>query len=309
MRDEEEAGPLFDNMKGVSGDTNGKAVNGQSSDAEAFGAVITVDRMDEDEEDIEDESEFVHSFEIDKSSVEEVKKHCINMDYPLMEEYDFRHDALTPNMNIDLSPKTAIRDYQEKSLSKMFGGGGGRARSGIIVLPTGAGKTLVGITAACTVKKSVLVLCTSSLSVDQWTNEFRNWTTLQPGQVAKFTAQSKERFIGDAGILVSTYTMISHTGERSLETANMLKWINSVEWGLMILDEVHVVPAQVFRRVLTTVSAHTKLGLTATLVREDEKIEDLNFLIGPKLYEANWMDLAQRGHIAKVEVLFSGVFA
>ena len=81
----------------------------------------------------------------------------------------------------------------------------------------------------------------------------------------------------------------------------MLEFVNSTEWGLLILDEVHVVPANVFRKVLTTVAAHTKLGLTATLVREDEKIEDLNFLIGPKLYEANWMMLSEQGHIAKVE--------
>ncbi|KAI8910656.1 P-loop containing nucleoside triphosphate hydrolase protein [Powellomyces hirtus] len=297
----------------IPGRFDGKPSNGQpggakidgaanSSDAsEGLGAVITLDRLDDEEDDLDDESEFVHSFEIDKSQVEEVKKHCIGMDYPLMEEYDFRHDALTPNLDIDLSPMTTIRDYQEKSLSKMFGGGGGRARSGIIVLPTGAGKTLVGITAACTVKKSTLVLCTNALSVDQWTKEFRNWSTLKEGQIAKFTSDEKHKFVGDAGIVVSTYTMISHSGERSAATARMIEWINSVEWGLMILDEVHVVPANVFRRVLTTVSAHTKLGLTATLVREDDKIEDLNFLIGPKLFEANWMDLAQRGHIAKVE--------
>ncbi|CAG8828135.1 20496_t:CDS:1, partial [Gigaspora rosea] len=65
--------------------------------------------------------------------------------------------------------------------------------------------------------------------------------------------------------------------------------------------EVHVVPANMFRRVVTTIAAHTKLGLTATLVREDDKIQDLNFLIGPKLYEANWMDLASKGHIANVQ--------
>jgi DNA excision repair protein ERCC-3 len=81
----------------------------------------------------------------------------------------------------------------------------------------------------------------------------------------------------------------------------MIEFVNQTEWGLMILDEVHVVPANVFRKVLTTVAAHTKLGLTATLVREDDKIEDLNFLIGPKLYEANWMDLANQGYIAKIE--------
>lgn len=78
----------------------------------------------------------------------------------MLEEYDFRNDHINPNLDIDLKPATMIRPYQEKSLSKMFGNG--RARSGIIVLPCGAGKTLVGITAACTIKKSCLVLCTSS---------------------------------------------------------------------------------------------------------------------------------------------------
>lgn len=89
----------------------------------------------------------------------------------------------------------------------------------------------------------------------------------------------------------------------------MIEWINKIDWGLLILDEVHVVPANVFRRVLTTIAAHIKLGLTATLVREDDKITDLNFLIGPKLYETSWMDLANQGHIARVEVpsLFAGV--
>lgn len=73
------------------------------------------------------------------------------------------------------------------------------------------------------------------------------------------------------------------------------------EWGLLLMDEVHVVPAQMFRKVISIVHSHTKLGLTATLVREDEKIGDLNFLIGPKLYEANWLDLTRAGHIANVQ--------
>jgi DNA excision repair protein ERCC-3 len=75
----------------------------------------------------------------------------------------------------------------------------------------------------------------------------------------------------------------------------------SMTIGLMLLDEVHTIPAERFRKVLTIVRAHTKLGLTATLVREDDKITDLNFLIGPKLYEANWMELQNLGHIAKVQ--------
>ena len=69
----------------------------------------------------------------------------------------------------------------------------------------------------------------------------------------------------------------------------MMEFLTSREWGFILLDEVHVVPAAMFRRVVTTIKAHSKLGLTATLVREDDKIADLNYMIGPKLYEANWM--------------------
>ena len=83
----------------------------------------------------------------------------------MMQEYDFRNDTKNENVPIDLKPSTMIRNYQEKSLSKMFGNG--RARSGVIVLPCGAGKSLVGITACCTVKKSALVLCDSGVSVEQ----------------------------------------------------------------------------------------------------------------------------------------------
>ena len=75
---------------------------------------------------------------------------------------------------------------------------------------------------------------------------------------------------------------------------------------MIVLDEVHTIPAKQFRRVLTTISAHCKLGLTATLVREDDKITDLNFLIGPKLYEANWMELWSNGYLARVQVKYLG---
>ena len=243
--------------------------------------------------------EEVHSFEILPTAVEQVKKRCIEMDYPMLEEYDFRNDRHNPDLKIDLRPSTTMRPYQEKCLSKMFGNG--RARSGIIVLPCGAGKTLVGITAACTIKKNVLVLCTSAVSVEQWRREFKNFSTIPDSQIARFTSDCKEKFSGNSGIVISTYTMVAYGGKRSYEAKKMMEFIHSVEWGFLLLDEVHVVPANVFRRVLTTVAAHSKLGLTATLVREDDKIDDLNFLIGPKLYEANWLDLSKQGHLANVQ--------
>ena len=251
------------------------------------------------EDDDEDDADAVHSFEIADHGIETVQKRCLELELPVLEEYDFRNDTVNANLEIDLRPSAQIRPYQEKSLSKMFGNG--RAKSGIIVLPCGAGKTLVGITAACTIKKSVFVLATSSMSAVQWRQEFLKWSNIGPSDVAIFTSDHKEKFTGNAGIIVSTYPMMTAAGRRSYDTQKMLDFIHSREWGLMILDEVHVAPASMFRKVTSSVKTHSKLGLTATLLREDDKIEDLNFLIGPKLYEANWMELAEQGHIARVQ--------
>lgn len=255
------------------------------------------DALNEDDDD--DDQDVVHAFQIRDDAVSTVTKRCQELQYPALEEYDFRNDNINANLEIDLQPSTQIRPYQEKSLSKMFGNG--RAKSGIIVLPCGAGKTLVGITAACTIKKGVIVLATSNMSVIQWRNEFIKWSNINPDDVAIFSSDHKETFSGNTGVIVTTYSMVTTTTKRSHESGKMMEFLRNREWGLMLLDEVHVVPAAMFRRVIGGIKAHSKLGLTATLLREDDKIEDLNFLIGPKLYEANWMELSQQGHIAKVQ--------
>ncbi|CAJ0550178.1 Ff.00g101080.m01.CDS01 [Fusarium sp. VM40] len=251
------------------------------------------------DDDNEDEKEAVHAFEIPDIAVEIVQKRCLDLSYPILEEYDFRYDNVNPDLAIDLRPNTQIRPYQEKSLSKMFGNG--RAKSGIIVLPCGAGKTLVGITAACTIRKGVIVLCTSSVSAVQWRHEFLKWSNINPDDITTFTAENKNKFSGSTGVIVTTYSMVTNGRERSHDSQKMMDFLKSREWGLMLLDEVHVVPANIFRRVISSIKAHSKLGLTATLLREDDKISHLNFLIGPKLYEANWMELSQQGHIARVQ--------
>ncbi|CCU83060.1 DNA repair helicase RAD25/TFIIH basal transcription factor complex helicase XPB subunit [Blumeria hordei DH14] len=251
------------------------------------------------EEDDEDEAEAVHSFQIADDSVEIVQKACLEMSLPILEEYDFRNDDANATLDIDLKPAAQIRPYQEKSLSKMFGNG--RAKSGLIVLPCGAGKTLVGITAACTIKKGAIILCTSSMSVFQWRQEFLKWSNINPNDIAVFTSDNKDKFTGNTGIIVTTYNMVAQKGKRSYDSQKMMDFLQGREWGLMILDEVHVAPAHMFRRVTSIIKTHSKLGLTATLLREDQKIGDLNFLIGPKLYEANWMELAEQGHIARVQ--------
>ncbi|XP_002712461.2 general transcription and DNA repair factor IIH helicase/translocase subunit XPB [Oryctolagus cuniculus] len=254
------------------------------------------EQMDKDEEE-EEETQTV-SFEVKQEMIEELQKRCIHLEYPLLAEYDFRNDSVNPDINIDLKPTAVLRPYQEKSLRKMFGNG--RARSGVIVLPCGAGKSLVGVTAACTVRKRCLVLGNSAVSVEQWKAQFKMWSTIDDSQICRFTSDAKDKPIG-CSVAISTYSMLGHTTKRSWEAERVMEWLKTQEWGLMILDEVHTIPAKMFRRVLTIVQAHCKLGLTATLVREDDKIVDLNFLIGPKLYEANWMELENNGYIAKVQ--------
>ena len=247
------------------------------------------------------EEKEAHAFEIDPAQVENVKQRCLPnaLNYPMLEEYDFRNDTVNPDLDMELKPQAQPRPYQEKSLSKMFGNG--RARSGIIVLPCGAGKSLVGVSAASRIKKSCLCLATNAVSVDQWAFQFKLWSTIRDEQICRFTSDSKERFRGNAGVVVTTYNMVAFGGKRSEESEKIIEEIRNREWGLLLMDEVHVVPAHMFRKVISITKSHCKLGLTATLVREDERITDLNFLIGPKLYEANWLDLVKGGFIANVQ--------
>jgi DNA excision repair protein ERCC-3 len=265
-----------------------------------------MDVSDEDEEDIpvlRDRSleRMRYLVEIRKSEVVNVRRMCLELRYPSIEEYDFAHDKTNATLDMDLRSAAQIRPYQSTALGKMFGNN--RARSGIIVLPCGAGKTLVGITACVTMKKSCLVLCTNNVSVHQWHAQFRKWCTVNDMRLVIFTSQQKVPLENPdvPQIVLTTFSMLTASGTRSNETQAILDQIHSREWGLLLLDEVHVVPAKMFRKVISMVFAHCKLGLTATLVREDEAIDDLNFLIGPKLYEANWLDLQHSGYLAAVQ--------
>lgn len=265
-----------------------------------------VEQDEEDDDYVQDGDDFrkikLYRFEINSAMSEIVTKRCRELNYPMLEEYDFRNDAKNPTLTFDLKPSTIIRPYQEKSLSKMFSNSS--ARSGIIVLPCGAGKTLVGITAACTIKKSILILTINNVSVEQWKSQFLLWSNIDENRIIPFTSSHKHKIPPptEACIVITTYSMVSSAASKeSGDSKQIMDKIKKREWGLMLLDEVHVAPAETFRRVVGIVKAHCKLGLTATLVREDEKHTDLYYLIGPKHYEANWMDLANRGYLADVK--------
>lgn len=275
----------------------GEKVEGAENGAVPEDITKFYDKIDNEEDEDEANLKTV-SFEVNQEKIEVLQKRCIEIEHPLLAEYDFRNDTVNPDINLDLKPAAVLRPYQEKSLRKMFGNG--RARSGVIVLPCGAGKSLVGVTAVCTVRKRALVLCNSGVSVEQWKQQFKMWSTADDSMICRFTSDAKDKPMG-CGILVTTYSMITHTQKRSWEAEQTMRWLQEQEWGIMVLDEVHTIPAKMFRRVLTLVQSHCKLGLTATLLREDDKIADLNFLIGPKLYEANWLELQKKGFIARVQ--------
>ena len=242
-------------------------------------------------------------FEISVEATNTVKAACLGFHpaYPVLHEYDFKSDASVPNLPIRLRKPEALRPYQSKSLAKMFGNG--RARSGIIVLPCGAGKTLVGISAACTMKKSCIIFCPNTNSVEQWVGQLQTFSTVDNRAIIKLTAKSKAQLppADTACVVLTTYSMVTAGGERATETRQILDAIRTREWGIMLLDEVHQVAARTFEKVLN-LQAHCRLGLTATLVREDGKDANLSYTVGPKLYEANWMDLTRAGYLANVQV-------
>jgi DNA excision repair protein ERCC-3 len=242
-------------------------------------------------------------FEVRAAEAETVRREAKTAGYPVIEEYDFKSHTSLQKLSICLKPSTKVRPYQEKSLRRMFGNG--RARSGVIVLPCGAGKTLVGCCAASTVQRSTIILCTSAVAVGQWRECLRTFTNIAESDIVCFTSAEKKsaRSQSDqsrAQIFITTYSMMAAAKRSELSEAT-IAGIQAREWGLMVLDEVHVVPANTFRRVLFVCKAHCKLGLTATLVREDGLVADLSWMIGPKIYEANWAELTDQGYLARVK--------
>jgi DNA excision repair protein ERCC-3 len=185
-----------------------------------------------------------------------------------------------------------VRDYQRESADIFYAKGAARGGSGVIVLPCGAGKTVVGIAAMALVQRNTLVLTTSITAVKQWRREILDKTDLADDQVAEYTGESKEF----APVTLATYQIVTYRPDKS-EDFPHFKIFEERDWGLIIYDEVHLLPAPVFR-VTAQIQARRRLGLTATLVREDNREGDVFSLIGPKKYDVPWRELETKGWIA-----------
>jgi DNA excision repair protein ERCC-3 len=186
----------------------------------------------------------------------------------------------------------SVRDYQREAADIFYAGGDVKGGSGVIVLPCGSGKTVVGIAAMALVQKSTLVLTTSVTAVKQWRREILDKTDLRDEDVTEYTGDTKE--IGP--VTVATYQIITYRPDKDEEFPHF-KLFDERDWGLIVYDEVHLLPAPVFR-VTAQIQARRRLGLTATLVREDGREGDVFSLIGPKKYDVPWRELETQGWIA-----------
>jgi len=183
-----------------------------------------------------------------------------------------------------------LRDYQQMATDSFWAGG-----SGVVVLPCGAGKTMVGAAAMAKAKATTLILVTNTVAGRQWKRELIARTSLTEEEIGEYSGERKEI----RPVTIATYQVVTR---KTKGEYRHLELFDSRDWGLVIYDEVHLLPAPVFR-MTADLQSRRRLGLTATLVREDGREGDVFSLIGPKRYDAPWKDIEAQGWIAPAECI------
>ena len=185
-----------------------------------------------------------------------------------------------------------LRHYQMEAAEIFHAGGSERGGSGVVCLPCGAGKTVVGMCAMAKLQKHTIILCTNITAVRQWIREMLDKTTLREDDIGEYTGEMKAL----RPVTVTTYQILTYRKKKG-DPFPHFEIFNAMNWGLIIYDEVHLLPAPVFR-MTAEIQARRRLGLTATLVREDGREDDVFSLIGPKKYDVPWKVLERQGWIA-----------
>lgn len=212
-----------------------------------------------------------------------LKQQLLKLGWPASDNAGYTPGAPYP---IELDEQNwSLRDYQREAADKFELGG-----SGVVVLPCGAGKTMVGAAIMADVKANTLILVTNTVAARQWRDELLAKTSLTEDDIAEYSGSSKNL----APVTIATYQIL--TTKRKNEFTH-LALLNARDWGLIIYDEVHLLPAPIFK-MTADLQARRRLGLTATLVREDGRESDVFSLIGPKRFDAPWKDIEAQGYIA-----------
>jgi len=240
--------------------------------------------------------ELPDGFRVRVSDRGEVKHALIKVGYPVKDLCGYTPgDPLDLCLrNVDLAGRPFdLRDYQTDAVEAFYHSGRATGGSGVIVLPCGSGKTIIGLGVLRQVAASALVITTNNVSVHQWRDELLARTTVDPHAVGEYTGQVKNV----KPVTITTYQMLTYRRSKD-EPMENLELFQERNWGLIIYDEVHLLPAPVFRAT-SGIQAKRRLGLTATLVREDGNEDDVFALIGPKRYDVPWKTLENRGYIAE----------
>ncbi|CAB0741226.1 helicase [Corynebacterium diphtheriae] len=232
---------------------------------------------------IDDESIIVHPSERGR-----LKQELLKVGWPAEDLAGYVDGEAHPVALSTEHEQWELRDYQRMAADSFWEGG-----SGVVVLPCGAGKTMVGAAAMAKARATTLILVTNTVAGRQWRDELLRRTTLTPEEIGEYSGEKKEI----RPITIATYQVVTRKTKGEYRA---LELFDSRDWGLIIYDEVHLLPAPVFR-LTSDLQSRRRLGLTATLVREDGREGDVFSLIGPKRYDAPWKDLETQGFIATAE--------
>lgn len=230
------------------------------------------------------------TFSVPPSERGRLKQELLKVGWPVEDLAGYVDGEAHP---ISLSTETAdwkLRDYQRYATESFWEGG-----SGIVVLPCGAGKTMVGAATMAKAQATTLILVTSTIAGRQWRDELIRRTSLQPAEIGEYSGEKKEI----KPVTIATYQVVTRKTKGEYRA---LELFDSRDWGLIIYDEVHLLPAPVFR-MAADLQSRRRLGLTATLIREDGREGDVFSLIGPKRYDAPWKELESQGFIATAECI------
>lgn len=242
----------------------------------------------------------IYGFKLSLMDRGTIKQELLKLGWPVKDEVPLREGE---PLNINLRKETSngkpltIREYQEEAAKALVGDKGPGTGFGTIVLPCGAGKTVVGMTIMSMLKTSTLIVTTNISAVHQWIEELLDKTDLTKDDIAEYTGENKEI----KPVTVATYQVLTWRPNKEGDYPHF-KLFKERDWGLIIYDEVHMLPAPVFR-VTAEIQAIRRVGLTATLVREDGCEGYVFSLVGPKRYDVPWKELEISGWIADAECI------
>ena len=233
--------------------------------------------------------------ELDRGTLKQV---LIKLGYPVDDRGGYlTGDALEVSMREETvgGKSFELRPYQREAADAFYAGGTVAGGNGVVVLPCGAGKTVTAMAVMSLIQEKTLILTTNTVAVRQWRQELLDKTHLTEDQVGEYTGQEKVV----RPVTITTYQMLTWRRSKEGEFEHFGVFTNE-NWGLVVYDEVHLLPAPIFR-VTADLQARRRLGLTATLVREDEKEDEVFCLIGPKRYDVPWKVLEGQGFIAHAQ--------